>query len=138
MPVELVQLNLQHLVLLDPRIGAMVEADLATIARDCMNRPTDTRARKLVLQFEITPVPDIDPQDSQSVSCDRVQVSLQSKTTLPNRKTAVFPMDVSKGGMRFNADLPSNLDQQTLFPRSADPDPEPRPSTRTPPPGFGG
>jgi hypothetical protein len=112
---DLMHLTLQTIHDLDPRVAAMVESHLATLARDCISRPTDKKPRRLTLQISAKPIPLVDPNDGRNVDCETVEIEIAAKITIPNHRSRDFRMNVTRGGFSFNPDSPDNPNQSTLF-----------------------
>lgn len=110
MGVQLEQLSLASLETLDPRIEVLFQKHVQQISNDCINRPREKSKRKLILEFYVEPVCDPDTGE-----CEEVRVSIEGKSKLPVFRTKAFPMAVSKAGLRFNSEVPDNLNQPGLF-----------------------
>ena len=114
MAVKLEQLKLENLAVVDPRIEAMFQKHVKTLVDDVMNRPGEKQKRKLLLEFEITPVIELD-KDTGECHVEEVKVSLIGKSKVPTFQTRGFPMKVTKGGLLFNREIPEDLHQPSIF-----------------------
>ncbi len=117
--VELEALRLDTLPELDPRIGALFERQVAVIAQDCMNRPADAAPRTITLEFKIVPIAEV---RGEHIECARVDVSVDCKAKVPTFKSATYPLEVNKAGLKFNRDIPEELDQPSLYPQGHESD----------------
>ncbi|MCY2963622.1 MAG: hypothetical protein NT069_08240 [Planctomycetota bacterium] len=111
MKLELKSLSLETIGEMEPKIPALIQNLIQQIATDLWNRPTDKKPRKLTMELSFVPVPDT---SNGIVSCDSARVTFKAKPTLPQYATIDFPCDVTKAGIRFNAQCPESLDQTTL------------------------
>lgn len=68
------------------------EASVQRAIRDCCDRPTEDRIRKVVLQAEFAPA------DSQNGVCDDVNVTVQVKETIPAVTTQPVVMSIRRKG----------------------------------------
>jgi hypothetical protein len=105
------QLTLATLEKLDMgKAAAALQEHLKRAAIDCMDRPGDGKARKVTLQFDITPIvtPDL--------TCDEVHIQIQAASKVPTHRTKVYSCGLRKNGMLvFNPDSPDNVNQNTLL-----------------------
>ena len=71
---------------------------------DCLERPGDKRARKVVMQMTIVPVPLI---QGNTIDCDSAEGSFQIKCTIPQWETESINFGVQNdGNLIFNPDSP--------------------------------
>jgi hypothetical protein len=112
MKLELKELSLDSIGAMDPKVPALIQKLMQQIAVDLWNRPTEKKARKLTIELAFIPVPET---SNGIVSCDHARVIFKAKPSLPQYSTIDFPVDVTKAGIRFNAECPDNLDQHTMF-----------------------
>jgi hypothetical protein len=112
--VKLEKLTLETIGIVDPRIEGMFQKHVRQIVDDVMNRPAEPAARKLTLEFLVTPVIREDPDTGES-QCDEVKVSFEGKSKVPTFRTRAFPMKVSRAGLQFNREIPEDLHQPSIF-----------------------
>jgi hypothetical protein len=109
---NLTKLTFETLPQLDGKLSPLLDKHLQAVANDCINRPTDPTARKVVIEFNFTPV-----ADPQTGECDDVDLVVEAKSKVPVFKTRGYRMRVTRGGMGFNADDPAGAPGQgNLFP----------------------
>lgn len=105
-------LTLESLRSLD--MGKAAEAfnvHLRRAAIDCLDRPGDDKARKVVLEVELKPDPEPDG------SCDRVHLQIKASSAVPKHQTRVYSAGLrANGALVFNEDALDNVDQQTFLP----------------------
>ena len=113
---ELLELTAETLARLDKgKYAATLEAALKRAVQDCIDRPTDDRNRKVVVQFDLAPITDI---DEQIVTCEGVKAKYQVKVTNPNWESKTLDFGVRRNGtLVFNADVPDNHLQMTFSDR---------------------
>lgn len=88
-------LSLESLVHLDCGNAALAfDRALRRAIDDCVDRPREERARKIVLQCEITPECGDDGQ------CDDLSVTIQVKEIIPAMSTTPTLMTVRKQGQQ--------------------------------------
>jgi hypothetical protein len=81
--------------------------------KDCMDRPGDKRARKVVLQFAITPVATI---SGNQIDCEGAKGVFQCKTKIPDYETREVDFGVQQSGdLIFNPDSPRDHKQMTCL-----------------------
>lgn len=105
------QLNLKALEDFDGGKAAMsFNGHLARIAADCMDRPGDTKARKVTLTFTVVPV--ISPDGT----CDDVKAKFHIKSSVPDHCSKEYSLGMRRNGVLvFNEDSLDNIDQTTLL-----------------------
>jgi hypothetical protein len=112
--VGLQRLSLETIKSLDG--GAALETFQNAVqraVRDCMERPGDKRARKVVLQLALTPVPQI---DGNTIDCDGAKGVFQCRVKIPDWETREVDFGVQNSGdLIFNPDSPRDHRQTTLL-----------------------
>lgn len=105
MEMERVELTLASLADLDDgKVVLMFGAELKRCLQDCLNRPTDGKARKVSLVCSVKPVADDDGD------CRGVRMGFDVKSALPPRTTIEYPLDVTKAGQAvFNREAESDV-----------------------------
>ena len=95
----------------DGMVGRVVDAELQKVLRDCEDRPSLDKVRKVTIQLEITPL-----QDDRSYSLRGIDTQVQVKAFVPptgTRKEFLYTShDSSK--KTVNAALPDSH-QDNLF-----------------------
>lgn len=99
------------------RAGEAIDRALAQAVRDCFDRPTDERARKVTVQIDITPIADI---HGDAVSCEGANGVYKVRLRQPDWESGKLNFGVRKGGRHgamlvFSPDSPQNH-RQTLLP----------------------
>lgn len=80
-------------------------------AIDCLDRPGDDKARKVVLEIELSPV-----LDAQSLECSEVTAKIQASSTVPKHRTKKYSFGLRRNGsLVFNVDAPDNVNQTTFL-----------------------
>lgn len=108
MGVKLETLRLDTLSDMDARIEGLFQKHLAVIRADCENRPNDESPRKLTLEFSCVPI-------AEAGELDEVEVNISAKSVVPVYKTKAFRLKPTRDGLKFNADIPEELDQPALM-----------------------
>ena len=109
---QLTKLTFRSLPTLDGKLDALLDKHLKAVADDCMNRPTDPAARKVIIEFSCVPI--MDPQTGE---CDEVDLVVEAKSKVPVYRTRGYRLRATRGGLGFNGDDPSGgPDQRNLFP----------------------
>lgn len=81
--------------------------------KDCIERPGDKRARIVILQMKIVPVPLI---TGNTIDCDGAKGTFQCKTKIPDWETREVDFGVQNSGdLLFNPDSPRDHKQMTLL-----------------------
>lgn len=107
--VERVPLDFSNLrELADGRIEAMLAVHLTRAARDCLDRPGETKPRKVTLQFEFVPV-----LESEGYA-DRADCAIACKSNLPNHVSPTVQVELNPQGFLFNKHVPESLDQHSF------------------------
>lgn len=110
-----VQLGFRTLAeLADGTVDVMLQRHLQRIAQDCLDRPGDPSKRKVSLDFLCQPV------IAQDGECETVKIEVECTAKVPVFRTRPYEMVPTKAGFLFNIDDPDAVDQEVLFPRSAD------------------
>lgn len=112
--VGLLPVRADTLGLLDRgRVGKAIEQFVKQATEDCMDRPGDDRARKILLEIEVKPVSEI---HGESISCEGAKGVAKVRLKLPDRESATLDFGVRKGvGLVFSENSPSDHRQATLF-----------------------
>ncbi len=97
-------LSLHELRNLDAgRVAVAFDQDLRFLAKDCLDRPGDKRARTLTLVVELEPTIDDDGQ------CESVKGSFRIAARIPSRQSKTYDFGVRRGGqLVFNQLLPDS------------------------------
>jgi hypothetical protein len=81
--------------------------------KDCIERPGDKRARKVVLQLALVPVPMI---TGNTIDCDGAKGAFQCKVKIPDWETREVDFGVQNSGdLIFNPDSPRDHRQMTML-----------------------
>ena len=114
MPHQLLRLSLQNISQLDSGLAMeMFQGNLRRAVKDCLDRPTDRRARKVTLQVNLTPVTEI---RGNIVDCDGAKGVFLCKAKLPDFESREVDFGVQQSGeLLFNPDSPQNHKQMTLL-----------------------
>lgn len=105
-----VQLTLETLKDLDfGKVNMAFMSELKRAVLDCTDRPGETKARSVALEFTITPIIDEDGM------CESVRGEMQIKSKVPVRKTKRYEFAVNKHGhLSFSEHNPTSIDQTTF------------------------
>ena len=110
----LMRLSLESIKQLDG--GAAMETFQTAVQRavkDCIDRPGDKRARKVILQLAITPVSTV---TGNTIDCDGAKGLFQCKVKIPDWETREVDFGVQNSGdLIFNPDSPRDHKQMTLL-----------------------
>jgi len=102
------------------RLAGEFNEDLATLARDCRDRPLLATARRLTLTIDIKPVPPASGAGPVGTS-----VTATMDTSIPKRKTTAYAMELTlDDALQFRADSPEDPQQTTLADEAARKDDE--------------
>jgi hypothetical protein len=86
------------------------EQHVRRAAIDCMDRPADATARKVVLELELTPVMD------QAGECTEVNARFKAASAVPKHQTKLYSLGLRRNGVLvFNPDSPDHIDQTTFL-----------------------
>jgi hypothetical protein len=104
------QLSLETLKDFDVgKARALFDFALRQVVEDMLDRPDETKARKVNLEVTLTPL------IIEKGELVEVEVSFAAASKIPARHTAGRPVGVTKqGGLFFSADSPDNPFQRTL------------------------
>lgn len=105
-----VKLNLKSLREMDNgKIDKLLLQGLRQVIQDCVDRPTDKKARKVTLQLIFSPIPD------DLGACDEVSMSVQSKVSVPVKQTKTYSIGAKPSGEGFlNLASDDDVKQSTL------------------------
>lgn len=85
---------------------------LTHAVRDCIDRPADERARKIVMQVDVTPVKEV---HDNVISCEGARAVFKVRARVPDYETDVCDFGVKRDGrLFFNPLSPRNHRQNTL------------------------
>lgn len=117
MDTELYKLQAASLAKLDRGTMAIaLEHALQQAARDCLDRPTDDRARKVTVEISLKPKSEYD-EDTRSVEIVGATGQYRIKCSVPDRESK--PLDFglqTDGTLIFNENCPDNHRQRSLLP----------------------
>lgn len=83
--------------------------------KDCSDRPTEKRDRKVTLELLLTPVPAEDPEFEGTFRACGVTGEFKIKSSIPNRQTRPYSFGLDKNGrLFFSQESPSNVSQTTF------------------------
>lgn len=103
------KLDLGSLERLDQgRVGVSFEHALRRAEADCKDRPGVKAARTVTLVATIIPVQD------EKGELDTCNVAFCVHESIPKRKSRVYNMTASPGGLLFNELSPDNIKQATI------------------------
>ncbi len=92
------------------RIAAALELEMKQAIHDCRDRPTESAARKVVLQVELKPTVYDGTGDLETIN-----MTFQCKHTIPTRKSRSYNVGVKKNGsLVYSEYAPDNVHQRTL------------------------
>ena len=108
--MAIVALSLDTIRQLDNgRVFEAFSQALSRAVRDCEDRPGEDKARKVVLQIELTPV----VQEEHVPTT--VALLCQVKDTVPTRKSRPYSCGIRAGGVvAFSTESPTQFNQMTL------------------------
>lgn len=91
------------------RVAVAFAQALQRAVADCEDRPGEEKARKVMLQMELSPVVD------EEGNCEGVNTAFQIKDNVPTRKSRVYNFGLKSGGRLFYSDeSPGNVNQLTF------------------------
>ena len=109
--IDLRTLSLKNLCEYDPTVEAVFQKIIRDLAHDCEMRPYEKKERKCKLIFCLEPV-----LDEFSGNLDYINVAVEGSRSMPKYRTKISQVRPdAKGNLRFNRDLPSDIDQRSLF-----------------------
>lgn len=107
--MALIPLNLQTLDRLDPKLQAAFSTHLRRAVQDCLDRPAEKKARRVLLEVEVTPILDDDG------GCSRVNADFKFRDKLPDRRSRTYEMIAQRDGrLILNEFSPTAPDQLTI------------------------
>ena len=114
-PGELYELSGENIPELDQgRLAAAFDQILEIIGKDCIDRPTDARARKLTLTFSVVPKTEYD-DETRSVQITGTEVDYEMGCKLPSKASKKLGLGIqSNGKMIFNVNSPEDHRVQSL------------------------
>lgn len=103
------RLTLEQLARLDNgKVAAVFARELRHVVSDCIDRPTDDKARKITMTVSVT------PQECDGV-CETVEAEVTIKSSVPDRRTRPYQLAVdAKGDAIVNDASPDDVLQGTL------------------------
>jgi len=100
------------------KFSATLEAALQRVVQDCIDRPTDDRTRKVIVQFDVVPTYE---EEDRVVYCDGAKAKYQVRARLPDWESKQLDFGVQRDGkLLFNEDAPDNHRQSTMEFEDAD------------------
>jgi len=113
---ELYKLQAASLANLDRgALAVAMEYALAQAARDCIDRPTDDRARTVTVSISLKPKSEYD-EETRAVVITGAEGQYKVKCSVPDRESK--PLDFglqSDGTLVFNENVPDNHRQRSLL-----------------------
>lgn len=111
---KLLRLTMENLGQLGGGVVPEVWSDaIRQAVRDCLDRPGDKRARKVVLQMCIVPVATV---VGNTIDCSGAKGTVQCRTKIPDRESQEFDFGVQNSGdLIFNPDSPRDHRQMTML-----------------------
>jgi hypothetical protein len=113
---ELYKLHAASLAHLDRgTLAVALEQALQQAARDCIDRPTDDRARTVTVTISLKPKPEYD-EETRSVEIVGAEGQYKVRCAVPDRESK--PLDfglTSDGSLIFNENVPDNHRQRSFF-----------------------
>ena len=108
--MPMMELNLANLNELDDgRVSVAFMHELRRVVQDCMDRPGDTTARKVSLEFNLKPI------IAEDGSCESADGDFKIKSTVPVRKSKNYSFNVNKKGhLIYSSNSPDDVDQTTF------------------------
>ena len=95
------------------KVGVAFDREVHRMIRDCLDRPSDERARTITLTVSVVPKSVI---DGQSVTCEGATAVAKVKSRVPDYETQQIDLGVREnGGAVFSPTCPENHRQQELF-----------------------
>jgi len=115
---ELFKLQAASLANLDRgALAVAMEQALQTAARDCIDRPTDDRARTVTVAISLKPKSEFD-EETRAVEITGAEGQYRVKCAVPDRESK--PLDFglqTDGTLVFNENVPDNHRQRSLLPK---------------------
>lgn len=95
------------------KVGVAFDRECKRMIRDCIDRPSDERPRKLVLQVTFKPVAVV---DGQCVTCEGARAVAKIRGMAPDYETQEIDLGVREnGGAVFSPTCPENHRQMAMF-----------------------
>jgi hypothetical protein len=118
---ELFQLTASTLAKLDRGAAAKaLDTAIAAAVHDCLDRPTDERARKITLTLELAPIKEV---IGNVISCEGASGKFKVRYRQPDWESLKLDFGVRENGMLVFAEMsPANHQQPTLFDREEEDD----------------
>lgn len=114
MPIDEKSLGLASLEELDGgKIGVLLKHHMKRVADDCFARAVDDKARKVTLEFLVSPV-QIKDEDTGQIHADTVSIQIKAKSTVPTQQSKPYEMRITQNGLAYNPGSPERYPQQTL------------------------
>lgn len=83
--------------------------------KDCSDRPTEQRARKVTLELVLTPVAAEDAEFEGTFRACGVTGEFRIKSSIPNRQTRPYSFGLDRQGrLFFSQESPTNVNQTTF------------------------
>lgn len=109
---QLLELLLETIGKIDPRIPDEYKRLVAKCSTDCIERPMDGKPRSITFVTNFVPVIDKNKKDAE---CEDVVVSFEISDKVPKAKTRAYPMIPTRNGVKFNASNPTQINQPSLY-----------------------
>ena len=95
------------------KVGVAFDREVKTLGKDCIDRPSDDRARTVTLTVTLKPTA---IADGQSVTCEGVKAVAKVRSKKPDYETQEIDLGIRENGsMVFSPTCPENRRQQELF-----------------------
>lgn len=91
------------------KLEKLLAYHINNMKRDCENRPNERKARKVLIEMSMIPVPD------ETGYCELVKMSLKARSRTPDFITKDYELRPNPNGLVFNADFPAEYKQPSLF-----------------------
>jgi hypothetical protein len=124
MTQELHKLQAASLAKLDRgTLAVALEQALQTAARDCIDRPTDNRARVVTVTISLKPKAEYDDQ-TRAMDITGADGQYKVKCTVPDRESKPLDFGLQQdGSLIFNEHVPENHRQRSFFSDGNEDDP---------------
>ena len=118
---ELHKLQAKSLAKLDRgTLAIAIEQALQTTARDCLDRPTDDRARTVVVTISLKPKAEYD-EASRAMQITGAEGQYKVKCNVPDRESKPLDFGLKDDGtIIFNENVPENHRQPSIFVETKD------------------
>lgn len=95
------------------KVGVAFNREVQRMGRDCVDRPSDDRARTVTLTVAIKPTAVI---DGQSVTCEGAKAIARIKAKAPDYETQEIDLGIRENGSTvFSPSCPENHRQISMF-----------------------